>query len=665
MLGVSASDSRTLTKAVPTRPDITIKQALLESVDLQNLIKHNPLYQRVVSIAQKIEGLPRQTGCHACGIIISKDPVTSYCPLAVVHDDKTGEAVVTTQWTGPECEEVGLVKFDFLGLRTLDVIDNSLELINQRNGTNYEQNTVPINDIKTYKHLLEGNTSGVFQFESDGMTSLLKKMFIDVGENDTPEKGEEYFERLIAAVSLYRPGPMDEIPNYLKAMHSGNVVYDHPMLESILGSTYGVLVYQEEIMFAVRKLAGFTAGQSDTVRKAMGKKKKEIMTEYGEYFIYGSEKYDKAHPESPKNIKGCIKNGVPEATARLIWDKMVKFAEYAFNKSHATCYAGLGAITAWLSCYYPVEFMTGVLNSYLGTNEKIAKYSSDCANLGIKVYSPDINRSGRNFTVIDNGDEKAILFGLAGIKEVGSVAADAIIEERQNGEFKNLADFLVRMADYKFTKRALLALTYSGALDCFGYNRASLVAANTDMLDLIKRVKKKNKNQLDIFDMIEIEEYSLEIKERPDFDNFAKSIHEKEYLGYFLHHPMDEYSDKITRWKQKGMITSIEELIKVLEENNDGSDVRIAGLVSEKESLSYTDKRTKKPKQMIKFIIDDGTATIKCAMFNDEAVKFSSQFADGSVVYILGKGSLDDFGPQCRISNLYVFAEEDRNIRES
>lgn len=275
VLGLPAAESRIITKTVPSRPKMTIEEALNESPELCELINGNEMYKRIVKIAQKIEGLPRQTGIHACGICISKEPITSYCPQAMVHDEMTGEVTISSQWTGPECEEVGLVKFDFLGLRTLDVIDNSVQLINERNKkkgieTHYTMDTIPINDIASYRYLLKGNTAGVFQFESDGMTGLLKKMFVDVKDDDSEAKGDEYFERLIAAVSLYRPGPMDEIPNYIEAMHSGRVHYDHPKLESILNSTYGILVYQEEIMFAVRKLAGFTAGQSDTIRKAMG-----------------------------------------------------------------------------------------------------------------------------------------------------------------------------------------------------------------------------------------------------------------------------------------------------------------------------------------------------------------------------------------------------------
>ncbi len=269
VLGVPAKDMLKLGKLVPDRPGISLKAAVHESTELKNLIKGNPLYERIYNIAEKIEGLPRQTGIHACGIVIGQKPISAYCPTAMITDDD-GTRVVTSQFDGPECEEVGLVKFDFLGLRTLDVVESSLKQINPELDNPMSSDNIPIDDPKVYKFLSKGNTEGVFQFESSGMTSLLKKMFKDVKDTDSKEKGKEYFERLIAAVSLYRPGPMDEIPNYLSAMDSGLIKYDHPLLENILNSTYGVLVYQEQIMFAVRTLAGFSAGQSDTVRKAMG-----------------------------------------------------------------------------------------------------------------------------------------------------------------------------------------------------------------------------------------------------------------------------------------------------------------------------------------------------------------------------------------------------------
>lgn len=283
VLGLKASESMRLTKLIPSRPGITISQAMAESPELTSLVKSDARLQKIINIASKIEGLPRQTGIHACGVCLGQKPITEYCPTAIVTDEVTGEKVVTSQFVGPECEEVGLVKMDFLGLRTLDVIESGIEQIVQDDQSRQvlsntllhmdrplKQEDIPITDIETYRFLAEGNTDGVFQFESAGMTSLVKKMFKDAKATDTPEKGAEYFERLIAAVALYRPGPMDEIPHYLEAMDSGNIQYDHPLLESILKSTYGILVYQEEIMFAVRKLAGFSAGQSDTIRKAMG-----------------------------------------------------------------------------------------------------------------------------------------------------------------------------------------------------------------------------------------------------------------------------------------------------------------------------------------------------------------------------------------------------------
>lgn len=386
------------------------------------------------------------------------------------------------------------------------------------------------------------------------------------------------------------------------------------------------------------------------------------MNEYGEYFIYGSEKYDKEHPDAPKNIKGCINNGVDKETALIIWDKMVKFAEYAFNKSHATCYAGLGAKTAWLACHYPVEFMTGILNSYIGTNEKIAKYSSVCAGYDIKIYNPDINRSGKRFTVIDDDTATtgcSIIFGLGGVKDVGTVAAEAIIEERENGKFKNIEDFLSRMAEYKFNKRALMALSYSGAFDHFGFTRSALIQSTEKMLNLIKKTKNDNKDQLTLFDTLGIDRYDLGLKNIPEFDETTKALYEQEYLGYFLHHPIAQYSNRLNRWRSKKMLTNIDDVCEKMGEKM--QKVRIAGLVSEKEAVYYNDKRSGAPKQILKFNLDDGTGTIKCVMFNEEAKRYSAFFNDGSIIYVLGKGSADDFGPQVSVDNIYVFDDSDKN----
>ena len=678
VLGLSVEEGKALTKQVPDRPGVTIAQALMESPDLVRMTQMNDDYRRVVEIAQKIEGLPRQTGIHACGLCIGKSEITDYCPTATVADAETGHRITTSQFEGPECEAVGLVKMDFLGLRTLDVIENGIRQINEdpvllekiqkevlHEKRNIRQEDIPIEDLETYRFLAQGNTSGVFQFESSGMTGLVKKMFKDVLTSDK-DIGEECFERLIAAVALYRPGPMDEIPHYLDAMGSGKIEYDHPLLEDILKSTYGILVYQEEIMFAVRKLAGFSAGQSDTIRKAMGKKKLDLMEEYGDYFIYGSEKYDKEHPDSAKHIIGCVNNGVSEETAKKIWDKMVKFASYAFNKSHATCYAALGARTAWLSCHFPVEYMTGVLNSYLTDNKKMARYVGACYSKKIPLLLPDVNLSDVGFRAVPLPTEqqteeykKGIIFGLSGINGVGAVAARSIVEERErNGEFRSVSDFLERMAENKLTKTSLQALILAGAFDRFPGTRRAKMACFDQMLNVIQAVKKIVKEQVSFFDIIGDDDHELQFPEMAEYSVSELSDYELEYLGYYIHHPISEYSGKLDRWEKKGMLIRIANVEQAME-MHPTLDVRIAGLVKNVEQKRYM--KNGKPKSLLRFEMDDGTGTISCVAFDKAAVDMNNALIGHNVVYIHGQAKLDDFGLSCRVDDVYAFDKGDKN----
>lgn len=665
VLGLEVSERTMLQKAVPNKPKITLNAALKESSELRDLLK-NEKYKQVFDIATKIEGLPRQTGIHACGIIISKEPITSYCPLASIKDEN-GEKVLTTQLEGPACESVGLVKFDFLGLRTLDVVDNAISIIKKRHKDfDYTPSTIPIDDVSVYAGLKKGETMGVFQFESDGMISLLKQMFSDASPEDT-DKGDEYFERLIAAVALYRPGPMAEIPNYINAMKSGNIIYDHPKLKSILSSTYGILVYQEEIMMAVRELAGFSKGDADTVRKAMGKKKIEIMNEYGEYFIYGSSKYDDENPDKQKNIVGCVKNGIPEIIAKTIWDKMVKFAEYAFNKSHATCYAGLGARTAWLLHYYPSEYMVGILNSYIGSNDKISKYVIAAAKKGITVLPPNVNTSGIKFEIdesdsTENNNLPKILFGLSGIKNVGAGVAKAIVNERkENGVFLSYDDFIARMAVLDFDKGALESLILSGALDIFEGTRRAKFLALEDTAKLLKKIKKEalnNINQLSLFDaglgekpnykvpvVLTVEEYSPA----------EKAMREKERLGYYLKHPVLSYSKRFDRWKAKGMLSDIGPTLEKIVNSYNGFNVRFAGVVGEMKTFSYLSKKNNKYESLLTFMLDDGSDVVKCVAFGNDAIKYGTELKEGTVIYILGYAKADDFGVSVSIKELHCF----------
>ena len=657
VFGLSVAETSRLVKYIPAEPKMTLEKAL-KNEELQSFLISNPLYKQIIDIAKTLEGLPKNKSVHACGIIIAPSVVSDYCPQLLMEDTINKKKTWVTQYNMAECEDIKLLKMDFLGLRTLDVIDNTVELINEdrKESKQIDSSDIPLNDPKVYKFLSTGHTSGVFQFESPGMTNLLKRMFNDVRvREDNAKKGEEYFERLIAAVSLYRPGPMDEINNFIKAMKTGNVHYDHKKLESILGNTYGILVYQEQIMFAVRELAGFTAGQADSIRKAMGKKKTEIMDEYGEYFIHGSEKYDKEHPNSPKNIKGCVKNGIPEETAKLIWDKMVKFAAYAFNKSHATCYAAIGMRTAWLSCYYPVEFMTGMLNSFIGKADKIKQYVNACKARKIEVLQPDINESGLRFSLLKTKQEngrykKSIRFGLSGIVNVGDVATKAIIKEREtHGEYKDMLDFLKRAARIKIDRRVLEPLIATGAFDKFGYTRKTLLSNIEYMYKILESARNENQNQLTMFDFFNEEQYQLTFENISEYTKAEMGIKEMEFLGLMIHHPVIEYKEKLDKWKSAGKLQDIEETLDSLSLDEE-KEVRFAGLVMDKELK--TSIKNNKTNKYLTFMLDDGVSTVKCIAFKQNALQFDAMIKPNSMVYLLGFAKYDDFGKSVIVNKI-------------
>lgn len=386
------------------------------------------------------------------------------------------------------------------------------------------------------------------------------------------------------------------------------------------------------------------------------------MNEYGEYFIYGSSKYDKAHPKSPKNIVGCINSGISEHTARLIWDKMVKFASYAFNKSHATCYAGLGARTAWLACHYPVEYMTGVLNSYIGTNDKIVKYTSVCKNLGINLLGPNINKSVKEFQISEDNNEKSIVFGLCGIKGVGDAASDAVIKNRQDeGEYTSFENFLMRNID-TIDKSTLEALIYTGAMDCFEGNRNAKIGAMPDIMKVIKKLRGARR-QMNLFDALgssatEMIDIPIDMN-TPDFSNLQKSLLEKDYLGFFIKHPISEFSDILNKWRRRDMLHDIGAVCEAAPENGK-IQVRIAGIVSDKDVIYYRDSKGKQ-KPLLKFTLGDESGSIKCVCFKDDAVKYGSIILNNSMVYLLAEVSKDDFGPQGKITELYLLDDSKRN----
>lgn len=465
----------------------------------------------MLDIAMALEGMPRQASTHACGIVITKDPVVDYVPL-YRRDD-----IISTQYIMTTLEELGLLKMDFLGLRTLTVIQDTIELVKANRGIDVEFDK-DMNDSKVYKLWQDGNSVGIFQFESQGMTNFMKELKPDC------------LEDIIAGVSLYRPGPMDQIPRYIaNKKDPEHAVYTHPALKPILEVTYGCMVYQEQVMQIVRDLAGYSLGRADLVRRAMGKKKLDVMAKERENFIHGQ-----VDENGNIIIKGCVRNGIDEKSANKIFDEMAEFAKYAFNKSHAACYAVVAYRTAYLKAYYPVEFMAAMLNSFLGNLDKIPAYTEECKRLNIQILKPDINKSYTKFTV--DGDK--IRFGLGSVKNVGTSAVDEIVAERdRNGQFKDFTDFCERIQETNVNKKCIESLIKAGAFDEFNETRRTLMESFESILDTITSSNKKElEGQVNMFDLggSDSKEMKYTFKEFPEYSRKELLFMEKKCLDYIF-----------------------------------------------------------------------------------------------------------------------------------
>ena len=613
---------------------------------------------------------------HNCGTIISPGDITKYCPQVYIKNEETGKLEGTTQFTMGECEEIGLLKMDFLSLRTMTILQESVSDINNLYKKDISIDDIPLFDAKVYEHISKGNTTGVFQLESAGMTSFMGQLFQDVSVEINKIKklsktkadiefdnlGNQLFERVIAGISLYRPGPMDEIPNYIKGMLSpANVKYETPMLENILKTTYGVIVYQEQVIQIVRELAGFSKGQADLIRKSMGKKIQAILDEYKPYFIYGSADKVDEKTKKPLNIAGCVSNGINEDIAIKIWGLMENFAKYAFNKSHAGGYGVLAVKTAWLSYYYPVIFMKANLNIYINQPDKVRRYLSYCSKKGIKLLTPSINKSDMLFTV--EGDN--IRFGLKGIKNIG-VLAELIIKEREKrGYFKSYQDFVQRMVlNEKLNSRAIESLILSGALDEFEGSRKSKILILERLLDIAKGAKTfKNSGQSTIFDLAnslglnKIERLRLiKTPNEKEFDKEYLLNKEEECTGFFItEHPLDEYIDVLQKEEviDIAKLTNIDETTDeedfIIDENPYvGCNVRVAGIIYDLET-KYT-KKDNKP--FFLFKIKDKSGELNSICFSDMKDKNEDKIKEGKKVIIDGILEHNDFGYQLTVSSV-------------
>ena len=509
-----------IAKMIPMELKITIKKALRMNKELRQLYDSNSDVKYLIDMSMRLEGLPRHASTHAAGVVISKKPVVEYVPL------NSNDGVVTTQFAMDTLEDLGLLKMDFLGLRTLTVIQNALDLIEINHNIRIDIDKIPQNDKEVFKLISSANTEGIFQLESAGMKSFMREL--------RPESIED----IIAGVSLYRPGPMDFIPKYIKGKNEPtSISYTHPSLEPILETTYGCIVYQEQVMRIVRDLGGYSLGRSDLLRRVMGKKEEEVMEKERKVFIYGDSE-----------IPGCVKNGIPENIANEIFDEMVDFAKYAFNKSHAAAYAAIAYETAWLKTHYPVEFMAALMTSVMDNTDKIKEYIEGCKRMGIEVISPDINEGYGFFSTSDN----KIRYGLAAIKNVGKKMIDNMVKERKkNGPFTSMTDFYTRMDSKDTSKRAVESLILAGAFDSLEGNRNQYHKVYDKIANGVSHSRRRNiEGQINLFALgneeeIENEDVLPEIEEYELKELLAK---EKEVLGIYLSgHPLSEYEEQIRR----------------------------------------------------------------------------------------------------------------------
>ena len=649
------AEADALAKMIPNEIHITIKKALEQNKELKERYDTDEQTRKILDIAMGLEGMPRQASTHACGVVITKDPVDTYVPLYV----RDGQ--INTQYIMTTLEELGLLKMDFLGLRNLTVIQNTIDMVKENHGIDVEFDQ-DMSDPKVYKLWQDGNTSGIFQFESQGMTNFMKELKPDC------------LEDLIAGVSLYRPGPMDQIPRYIRGKQNpGHNEYTHPSLEPILNVTYGCMVYQEQVMQIVRDLAGYSLGRADLVRRAMGKKKLDVMAKEREVFIHGQ-----VDENGNIEVPGCVRNGIDEVSANKIFDEMAEFAKYAFNKSHAACYAVVSYRTAYLKAYYPAEFMAATLNSYLGNLDKAPQYIDECKRLGIQILKPDINKSFEKFTVEDG----KIRFGLGAIKNVGTIPVENIVKERkEKGEYKSFTDFCERVSELQVNKKCVESLIKAGAFQEFEQTRATLLASFEAIIDTIQSGNKKGFNgQVSMFDIgtkqekedMEKQKYKFEeYEEMPEKEMLSM---EKEMLGIYISgHPLEKMREQImhstninsldlSKIAEQADTTNIEENTQQIQNAKpkfvDAQKVKYAGIIT-----SIKKKYTKNNKIMAFITIEDLYGTAEIIAFENAVINAGKSLIEENIVVVDGRLSIrDDQEPTIIANEIKDLGEEKPNV---
>ena len=603
-----------IAKMIPNELNITIDRALELNPELRNLYQTDEQVKYLIDMSKRLEGLPRHTSMHAAGVVICQKAAEEFVPLS-----RGSDGSITTQFTMTTLEELGLLKMDFLGLRTLTVIQNAVDFVEKSTGIRLDIDKIDYDDKAVLASIGTGKTDGIFQLESGGMKSFMKEL--------RPQNLED----VIAGISLYRPGPMDFIPKYIKGKNSHeDVVYSCPQLEPILSPTYGCIVYQEQVMQIVRDLGGYSLGRSDLVRRAMSKKKQAVMQKERANFIYGN---------AEEGVPGCISKGISEEVAGQIYEDMMDFAKYAFNKSHAACYAVVAYQTAYLKYYYPVEFMAALLTSVIDNPKKVSEYILTCRNMGIAMLPPDINEGEAGFSVSGN----SIRYALTAIKAVGRPVIESIVKERQErGRFTNLKDFITRVANLDVNKRAIENFIKAGALDSLGATRKQSMSVYVQILDHITKDKKNNMvGQITLFD-IAAEDTKEEFDIRmPDIGEYSKEMRlafEKEVLGIYVSgHPLEEYQGILQRYA-----TNTTNDFALDEETNtvtvqDQSTAIVGGMIADK-----TIKYTKNDKVMAFLNVEDLVGNVEVVVFPKDYEKYASLLVEDAKIFIKGRVSVEE-----------------------
>ena len=633
-IDVPYADADRIAKMVPAELNITLGQALDINPDLRRDYENNDVTKRIIDLARRLEGMPRHASTHAAGVVIAGQPITELAPLARNEDS------IVVQFTKDNIEKVGLLKFDFLGLRTLTVLQDTINMVKENKGIDIDIDKLDFADSNIYEMIAAGDTACVFQLESPGMTRFMKELKPDS------------FEDIIAGISLFRPGPMEQIPRYVEARHDpSKIKYDHPLLEPILDVTYGCIVYQEQVMQIVRDLAGFSYGQADNVRRAMSKKKPEVIAGYKDLFLYGGT------DEAGKTVPGACANNVPLKVAEKIFEEVMAFAGYAFNKAHGASYAVVAYDTAWLKYYHPVEFMAAMLNSYLGSLDQAAQYVRAAKEIGIEILPPDINKSYARFTT-ENG---AIRFALGAVKNVGQAAINRLIAEREeNGEFESFGDFMHRICEYDINRKMIESLIRSSALDSFAVSRAKMLGVLEPFSNQIQNRKKMSSlGQMSLFELPGMEE------EQPDdepvypnvkeFDQDILLAMEKEMLGlYITGHPLDACADNLNSY----LTVTAQELIAfgepdegeeflIIPDNLDQKDVIVGGQV-----IRRRNQYTKRNDLMAFLTLEDLTGSFELIVFPAVYAKYSELLCEGQALLVKGRLTVREDEP------IKVIAEE-------